>query len=265
MKLDFRDFYYLDGVYVDNLFGHISGYIEEEYSEIERTEKTNKGKGKVGVGGVGVDLGRDSKLGKETSRKGSVNSEIRFNKLFDSLKDLGLEQVEFFDEQLWEMLIGEEEIIEVRGSMHFTQVYDLEQQIHVIGNFGSDLGFIDKQEVDEVINQIAKIKELQEKNGIPIRLESSNSEYTFVAYLNEKFLVKEQSDIVGNEFKMLCKIERVIPKGARHKLFDLDELERKYTNRAERRKKNRQESMPEEFKETVVGPAAVVLPIAIYR
>ncbi|WP_040983647.1 DUF6414 family protein [Oceanobacillus jeddahense] len=74
MKLDFRDFYYFDSDYVDNLSGHISGFIENEYSEVEKEEKTNKGKGNVGLGVAGVDFGRDSKTGKETSRKGVVTS-----------------------------------------------------------------------------------------------------------------------------------------------------------------------------------------------
>lgn len=32
-----------------------------------------------------------------------------------------------------------------KGSLYFTQVYDLEQHNNVIGEFGSDLGFIDKK------------------------------------------------------------------------------------------------------------------------
>ncbi|MBY7142537.1 hypothetical protein KFZ56_05475 [Virgibacillus sp. NKC19-3] len=263
MKLDFRDFYYLDSDYVDNLSGHISGFIENEYSEVEKEEETNKGKGNVGFGVAGVDLGRDSKTGKKTSRKGVVNSEIRYKKLFDSLKELGLEQIDSFDDYLWNMIVEEGEFIEVRGSLYFTQVYDLEQQINIIGGFGSDLGFIDKKEADEVTNQISKIKELQEINGIPVKIETSDAKYKFIAYLNSKFLVKEQSDITGNDYKILCKIEKKIISGEAYELFDIKELERKTTNRAERRKKGN--TLPKEFKETIVGPAAVVLPIAIYR
>ena len=264
MKLDFRDFYYLDSDYVDNLSGHIAGFIEEEYSEVEKEERANRGSGKVGVGVAGIDIGRDTKTGKETSRKGRVNSELRYKKLFDYLIEAGLEQVDSFDDNLWDMLILEDEYLELRGSLHFTQVYELEQKINFIGKVGSDLGFIDKNEVDVVTNQISKLKELQEKNGVPLKMETFDSKYKFVAYLNNKFLVKEQSDITGNDYKMLCKIERIIPNGKKYELFDLDELERKLTNRAERRSKQKKD-MPKEFKETVVGPAAIVLPIAIYR
>lgn len=45
MKLDFRDFYYLDSDYVDNLSGHISGFIENEYSEVEKEKKQIRVKG----------------------------------------------------------------------------------------------------------------------------------------------------------------------------------------------------------------------------
>ena len=263
MKLDFRDFYYLDSDYVDNLSGHISGFIEEEYSEIEREEKTNKGKGTASVGVLKGDFGRDSTTGREITRAGSISPEIRYKNLFDSLIDLGLEQIDTFDKDLWDMVVNEDEFIEIRGSMYFTEVYDLERQASLIGNLGSDLGFIDRDEVDKVMNQIATIKELQEKDGIPIIIETLDLQHKFIAYLNSNFLVKEQNDITGNDYKVLCKVERRIPTGEKYELFDIKELERKTTNRAERRSKK--ESLPKEFKQTIVGPAAIILPIAIYR
>src|SRR5690625_3242740 len=140
MKLNFRDFYYLDSEYVDNLSGHISGFIEKEYSEIKREEKTNKGKGAANVGVLKGDFGRDSTTGREITRAGSISPEIRYKNLFDSLIDLGLEQIDTFDKNLWDMVVNEDEFIEIRGSMYFTEVYDLERQASLIGNLGSDLG-----------------------------------------------------------------------------------------------------------------------------
>src|SRR5699024_1882722 len=265
MKLDFRDFYYFDSDYVDNLAGHIAGFIEEEYSETERDEKTNTGKGGANVGIVKGDYERNSTVGKEIARSGSVSPEIRFKKLFDALKELGLEQVSSFDEKLWNTLIDEGEFIEIRGSIQFTEVYNLEQQASLIGNLGSDLGFIDKEEAEQVLNQISKIKELQEQDGVPMIIETLDSEHKFVAYLNSDFLVKEQNDITGNDYKILCKIERKIPSGETYELFDIKELKRKTSNRAERRSKKNGSSLPKEIEETITGPAATILPIAIYR
>lgn len=264
MKLDFRDFYYFDSDYVDNLAGHIAGFIEEEYSETEKDEKTNKGKGGADVWLLKGDFERNSTTGKEIARKGTVSPEIRYKKLFDALKDLGLEQVNSIDDHMWNTLIDDGEFIEIRGSIQFTEVYDQEQQASLIGNLGSDLGFIDKDEAKKVINQISKIKELQEQDGIPIIIETLDSKYKFVAYLNSDFLVKEQNDITGNDYKILCKIERKIPTGETYELFDIKELKRKTSNRAERRNK-KSSSLPKEIEETVTGPAATILPIAIYR
>ncbi|MFC4735165.1 hypothetical protein ACFO4L_01085 [Bacillus daqingensis] len=69
---------------------------------------------------------------------------------------------------------------------------------------------------------------------------------------------------MGTEYKMLCKIEKVIPKGHKFDLFDLEELEKKLLTRKQRRSK-KSEGLPNEFKENVKGPAAIVMPIAIYR
>lgn len=261
MKLGFRDFYYLDSDYVDNLLGFIEGFIEEEVSEIEREEKTTQGKGKaMGFG----ELGKDSKTGREVNRKGKITAEIKFKKVMDYLIANDLDQIDTFDENLWSMVIDEEEVLEVRGSLHFTQIYDLVKDAQYIGNVGSGLGVINPDEVETVTFMLNKLREIQEKNGVPIRLVSHDSIYKFVAYLNEKFLMKSQTDIVGNDFKMLCKIERVIKKGEKLDLFDLKEIERKFTNREQRRKKQTA-PLPKEFEESVEGPAAVVLPIAIYR
>ncbi|KOP78761.1 hypothetical protein AMS60_18040 [Bacillus sp. FJAT-21945] len=261
MKLGFRDFYYLDADYVDNLLGYIEGYIEEEVSALEREEKTVQGKAKaMGFG----EAGRDSKSGKEFTRRGKITPEIKFKRVIDYLIANDLDQRDAFDNDLWEILIQEDEIIEVRGSLHFTQIYDLVKEAKYIGNVGSGLGVIDQQEVETVTFMLDKLKEIQEKNGIPIRVNTRDAIYSFIAYLNEKHLMKDQVDIVGNDFKMLCKVERLIPKGEKMELFDLKEIERKFSNR-EQRRKNKVTPLPKEFNESVEGPSAVVLPIAIYR
>lgn len=52
---------------------------------------------------------------------------------------------------------------------------------------------------------MAKTKELQEVNGIPVKIEPSDFKYKFIAYLNNKFLVKEQRDITKNDYKNFMK------------------------------------------------------------
>jgi hypothetical protein len=261
MKLGFRDFYYLDVDYVDNLLGYIEGFIEEEVSAFEREETTVQGKAKaMGFG----EAGKDSRTGKELTRKGKITPEIKFKRVIDYLISNDLDQRDTFDKELWGMLIQEDEIIEVRGSLHFTQIYDLVKDAKYIGNAGSGLGVIDEKEVETITFMLDKLKEIQEKNGIPVRVKTRDSIYCFIAYLNEKYLMKDQIDIVGNDFKMLCKVERNILKGEKMDLFDFKEIERKFLNR-EQRRENKVTQLPKEFDESVEGPAAVVLPIAIYR
>lgn len=262
MKLGFRDFYYLDVEYVDNLLGFIEGYIEEEVSKLERKENTVQGKAKI----LGVaDASKGSKGGEEFTSKGKITSEIKFKKVIDYLIANDLNQMDAFDDDLWKMLVQEDEMIEVKGILNFTQVYDLLKHAEFIGNTGMNLGIIDEKEVEKVLDMLNKLREIQDKNGIPVKLNIRDTDHTFVAYLDDKYLLKEKKDIIGSDFKMLCKIERVIPKGKNLELFDLKELDMKYSNREQRRKNKTKEEFPSEFEEIVKGPVAVVLPIAIYR
>lgn len=262
MKLGFRDFYYLDVEYVDNLLGFIEGYVEEEVSKLERKETTTQGKAKLpGI----ADTSKSSKGGEEFTRKGKITSEIKFKKIIDYLIANDLDQMDVFDDNLWKMLIQEDEMIEVKGILNFTQIYDFFKDAEFIGSTGMKLGVIDEKDLTTVLDMLKKLKEIQDKNGIPIKLNIRDSEYTFVAYLNEKYLLKGKKDVIGNDFKMLCKIERVIPKGRHLELFDLKELDMKYSNREQRRKNKEKKELPSEFEEVVNGPLAVVLPIAIYR
>lgn len=261
MKLGFRDFYYLDTDYVDNLLGYIEGFIEEEVSKLEREETTTQAKVKaIEIG----EAGRDFKKGNEFARRGKITPEIKFKRVMDYLIAHDLDQRNSFDQELWKTLIQEEEIIEVRGGLHFTQIYDLVKEAKYIGNVGSGLGIIDAKEVEQVTLMMNKLREIQEKNGIPVKLKMREEIYSFVAYLNEKYLMKDQVDAVGNDFKMLCKIERIVDQGEKIELFDLKEIEKKFANR-EQRRKSKISQVPKEFDESVEGPLAIVLPIAIYR
>ncbi|MCY8266460.1 hypothetical protein MOD14_18520 [Bacillus haynesii] len=160
MKLGFRDFYYLDEDYVDNLLGYIEGFIEEEVSALEREETTLQGKAKaMGFG----EAGKDSKKGKEFTRKGKITPEIKFKRVIDYLIDNDLDQRDTFDEELWQMLIQEEEIFEVRGSLHFTHIYDLVKDAKYIGNVGNGLGIIEDKEVETVTFILDKLREVQKK------------------------------------------------------------------------------------------------------
>lgn len=259
LKMQLRDFYYLDSIMVENLLGYLDGFIQEEHHEINRSENTKNGEAKVPYVG---NFSKSGASGEETTRSGRLSPELKFKKVFDYLESEGLDKYDAFDEELWNMLINEEEILEVRGSLHFTKVYDLERTTNQLGGFLRGLGVTEESEVDIVTTQASKMRELQERNGIPIRLNTTDGVYTFIAYLNEKFLQKEQSEVIGNDYKMLCRVERVIPKNARYNLFNVKELEQTLLNREQRR---RNQKLPEVFLEKVIGPAAVVLPIAIYR
>lgn len=259
LKIDFRDFYYLDSELINNLLGFIEGFIQDEHSETNSNESTNHGSG--GLAGM-IDVGKENKSAQEIIRSGHLNAELKFKKVFDYLKSEGLEQMDTFDGALWDMMISEEEILELRGSLYFTQIYEMQRMTGLLGNFMRGLGEVQEEEIDLVTSQTAKLRKLQEKNGIPIRLKTLDGKYTFIAYLNEKFLKKAQNDLIGNDYKLLCKIEKVIPKGEKYSLFDLKEMEQNFLNREQRRQGK---DLPEEFTEKVTGPAAIVTPFAIYK
>lgn len=61
-----------------------------------------------------------------------------------------------------------------------------------IGNTGRKLGVIDAEEVEAVLDMLNKLRAIQDKNGIPIKLNIRDTDHTFVAYLEEKYLLKER-------------------------------------------------------------------------
>ncbi|MED1678677.1 DUF6414 family protein [Bacillus subtilis] len=258
-KTDFREFYYLDEGIVNNLLGHIEGFVQDEHSEMDRLEKNNQGK--VNVVGLG-NVGKDLKTTNEVLKKGRISAELKYKRLFEYMKSEGLETIDVLDDHLWVLMIQEDEYFEIKGSFDFTQIYNVSKSAEFYGGL---LKIFDQQrekEVETITTQANKLRDIQERNGIPIKFKIVDGGYTFIAYLNERFLLKEQNEVVGNNYKMLCKIERVIPKNQKYNLFDVKEVEKQLLNREQRRQK---QTLPPEFLETVTGPAAIVMPIAIYR
>ncbi|MFB6732414.1 hypothetical protein ACFCVW_28730 [Bacillus mobilis] len=259
LKTDFRDFYYLDEEMINNLLGHIEGYIQEEHSETERLEKNNRGK--VGIAGLG-NVGKDLKSTNEVQKKGRINTEIKYKRLIDFMKSEGLESIDYFDDHLWGLMVQEEEYFEVKGAFNFTQIYNLDKSAGFYGGILKEFDNKKEKEVEKLTAQMSKMREIQERNGIPIKFTTLDDTHTFIAYLNEKYLLKQQNEIIGSHYKMLCKVERVISKNQKYNLFDVKEIEKQLLNREQRRNKV---GLPPEFLETVIGPAAIVMPVAIYR
>ena len=103
-------------------------------------------------------------------------------------------------------------------------------------------------------------------NEIACVLSFENSkEFQVAAYLDEQFFKVGQDSFVGS-FYVLCKIQRKLPKGEKIELGELFEsFKNMPMNRAQRCNMPKNISTPTEIKDVIKGPAAVVIPIAIYR
>ncbi|WHI59330.1 hypothetical protein PYH69_11470 [Mammaliicoccus lentus] len=259
MKLEFRDFYYLDQDAVDSYLGHFEGFISDEIA-VTTSNQGNKGfKAKTPI----VDGSISSNNNTETYKKGRTSYPIKFNQLMNYLIENDLDQINYMNKDLWDMIIDEGEILECKGTLKLPQAYSLFNDVMLFSEIGPELG-IPTEEVSIVSSQINSLKKLISNDGFPIVMEIDGEGYKFITYLNEKFLMKNSYDIVGFDYKILCKVLKIIPKGSEYEMYNLKNLEKKYVNR-EQRRKNKQEKLPIEFQETMKGPGCVVLPIAIYR
>ncbi|QDW98247.1 hypothetical protein DWB91_03270 [Staphylococcus agnetis] len=221
VKLEFRDFYYLDQDAVDSYLGHFEGFISDEIA-VTTSNQGNKGfKAKTPI----VDGNISSNNNTETYKKGRTSYPIKFNQLMNYLIENDLDQINYINKDLWDMIIDEGEILECKGTLKLPQAFSLFNDVMLFSEIGPELG-IPTEEVSVVSSQINSIKKLISNNGFPIVMEIDGDGYKFVMYLNEKFLMKNSYNIVGFDYKILCKVLKIIPKGSEYEIYNLKNLEK---------------------------------------
>jgi hypothetical protein len=177
---------------------------------------------------------------------------------------------ELIDPEIWTGF-KRNTIIEGIGSFRFSK---MEEMVGLIDQFSTLAGVMEtatgKTPIDESASEAIKgfkaLEKTQQGKGIPTVFSFINSpEYKFVSYLNPIYLKVPKEQMIG-EINIFCKVQRILAKNEKIELVDLiPNLKNLNLNRNQRRNLPKNTSAPPEIKDTIKGPAAVVIPIAIYR
>lgn len=92
----------------------------------------------------------------------------------------------------------------------------------------------------------------------------NSSEYTFIAYLNPEYLRVTRNRLVS-EVTVFCKIQRKLKDREKLDLFDPLASIQQIQKISKGHQKPSKTKMPPEFRDTIKAPAAVIIPLAIYR
>lgn len=118
----------------------------------------------------------------------------------------------------------------------------------------------------EAINGFRALEQMRQSKGIPCVLTFTKSpEFKLIAYLNRGFLKVDKEQVVG-DLNLFCKIQRMAGKNGKIELMDfLSEIKNMPMNLEQRGSLSKNLVVPPEFRDIVRGPAAVVIPVAVYR
>lgn len=276
-----RDFLYLDTSIVDNYLAAIGNQFDEKI--VETREKSGGLSGEVGISPakIGGELGSKSIV--EVTRQPVLSDAAKFQRLYTALESFSSESSgvplvqyhEFMNPQLWDAL-SRDAVIEVLGNLALSKLTSLVQaskwasRWNNIAQTITGQSFIsesDRPKID-LAEQVSEAT-VAEK-GLPVILKFAGSpEYKLVSYLNPQYLKVALGDLTRGQVTIFCKVQSKLNSQGKLELFDpLEAVESIGAGRAARRKaqsakKNQQP--PDVIRDTIRAPAAVVLPIAIYR
>lgn len=265
-----RNFLYLDKQLVDDYLSSIEGGLYEE-TIVEKTQSV--GGGNI-EGGIGIFKGsgkKESSNGTEVTRQVKKTDSANFQRLYAYLeKENSFGYYELITQETWTGF-GRNAIIEGIGSFRFSKMEDM---IGLVNQLDSLAGVMEAATGQTLIDESAlesikgfkALEKIQQDKGIPTVFSFvSSPEYKLVSYLNPIYLKVPKEQMIG-EINIFCKIQRILPKNEKIELVELmPSLKNLNLNRNQRRNLPKDTSAPPEIKDTIKCPAAVVIPIAIYR
>lgn len=266
-----RNFYYISTVAVDDYVSAIDGAaITEE--EQKRSETTGKGaSAQLGVGPVAIAGGLKGATESEITRKLVQTYSGKVQKVYAYLEANGLQFFDSMNEDSWKG-VRRNVFLELDVEMRFSKIETLIKSFRNLWPLFENLKTSQGDAVltgdsSNALAMMALFSEADKKTGTPVELNFINGgDYRLVAYLDQSsFLV--EPDSMPKEVTLLGKIQRVFASNEKVELINLIPLLEKFSfNREMKRKlKESMKTFPEELRDTVKGPGAVITPIAIYN
>lgn len=266
-----RKILYADTEALDNYISIIDGYIYEE-QEITQSSTTNKG-GKLGVGFSKANI--EGNLGNQKEEKISLNAKVndasKLDKIIKYLKENEeLKYYENINQEIWSD-IYRDDFIEVLVTPRFSK---LEEVTNAVNNFKQLYDAFEpflggntiNEKGKEVLNGFERLSNSRNDNSLSCVFNFEDKKYPLISNIDKTYLKTSKDNFVSQVY-MLCKVQKKIEKGNSICLDEIFEDVKSMTmNREQKRQMAKKDmSNPKEIKDKIMGPAFVVIPIAIYQ
>jgi hypothetical protein len=265
-----RDFIFLNTNMLNNYLSTIEGYFADEldYSE---SEKGQKG-GKLGYSPI-VEGNASSETARETKSKRVLTPSSQFQKLYEILeKQEQIKHLDLLDDDYWAN-IQKGEILEVQATIRIPAFI---MQLEQVQGFAPFVNLMQKYGADTVKDSdliafegMSDLQKISESKTIPLLFQpASTPKFKFIADLSREYVTGSLTDFQG-EAAVFGKVQRILNKGQKLDAFNFlpDMLAMPNLNRQQRLalKSNKNNKAKDAFTETLIGPAIVLTPLAVYR
>ncbi|GAH21339.1 unnamed protein product, partial [marine sediment metagenome] len=93
---------------------------------------------------------------------------------------------------------------------------------------------------------------------------NNNDEFKFISYLNPNYFRVSKEQIIG-ELNLFCKIQRKLNKDEKIELFKIVPSLDIFKFNKQQKINLKNVKIPDDLRDTIKSPAAIVIPIAIFR
>ncbi|KPL86914.1 DUF6414 family protein [Herpetosiphon geysericola] len=268
-----RTFTYLDTNMLTSYLSVLEGHALDGGIEETRAKKGNKSAGLTGR----LTLGVSTEGSLEEKRKLADTDATKFQRLYDLLDNQGqIQRLEAFDEEIWNQL-SKDEIIEVDADLYFPQLFST---IELIGGENALKEFLQEfsstQSFSKQHEALVKslLKGQTENRAIPLFFEAAGTQdYVFGGKLNRQYLHLDHIPDLQTEATVFGKIKKIIPAGKSEVFYSpLGSVINQVSNIRGAQRGNRKKYIappPDPSQsgavELIEGPAAIILPLAIYN
>jgi len=269
-----RNYLYLDKQMVDDSLAAIEGALYDE-TIVQTQQKGQNLSGDLhaevpAIGGAGLGAARSSSAKTEITKQAQLTDAAKFQRVYERLENEdGFQYYDFVDSTTADNF-GKGDLLELDVSISTTRIGSLiEFAENAKGLADLAEALTGKSPLDqktrEIIEGIKLLGHMESEKGIPITLKPLNgNEYTFIAYLDPQYLRVARARLVG-EVTIFCKIQRKLKEREKLDLFDPLASIQQLQKITKGQPKPAKTKMPPEFRETIKAPAAIIIPLAIYR
>jgi len=273
LSLNLRNFMYLDTQLLEDYLSAIKGELYEEETIIEKEEHTGGGSVGAKIAGLGGEGKKEKTTGREVRKRVKKTDSSLFQELYGILQSKqAFSYYELITPDIWENT-RRNSLLEVNVSARFSVLDGLTDLVEQIGSLASLVETTTGQKMiddkaAEAIKGLRGLGQIHSNKGIPCVFNfKSSPDYKLISYLNPEYFKVEKEQMIG-ELTLFCKVQRLLEEDEEFELVDLfSSLKHLRLSREQRRKLDfpGDLSMPPELTDTVTGPAAIVIPVAIYR